>query len=65
MASFSRRIGVTSNFVAELWGLRDGLTLCSNLNIFALVVELGAKVIVDIFHNAGYENNVVSSILDD
>ena len=38
---------------------------CSNLNISALIVELDAKVIVDIFHNANYENNIVSPILDD
>ena len=33
--------------MAELWGLRDGLTLCNNLNISSLVVELNAKAIVD------------------
>ena len=65
MARFSKRIGITSSFEAELWGLRDGLTLCSNLNFSTLIVELDAKVIVDIFHNANYENNIVSPILDD
>ena len=44
MAGFSRRIGFTSSFEAELCGLREGLTLCSNLNISALIVELDAKV---------------------
>ena len=65
MAGFARRIGITSSFKTELWRLWNGLTLCSNLNISALIVELDAKVIVDIFHNANYEKNIVSPILDD
>ena len=65
VAGFARRIGITSSFKTKLWGLWDGLTLCSNLNISALIVELDAKVIVDIFHNANYEKNIVSPILDD
>ena len=65
LVGFSRRIGITNSFVAGLWGLRDGLILCCNLNITSIVVELDAKAIVDIFHKSDYENNVVSPILDD
>ena len=65
VAAFARKIGVTSSFEAKLWGLRDGLTLCSNLNISTLIVELDAKAIVDIIHNINYENNILSPILDD
>ncbi|KAL0000246.1 hypothetical protein SO802_019848 [Lithocarpus litseifolius] len=64
-SGFSRRIGITTSFVAELWGLRDGLMLCSNLNTSALVVEVDAKAIVDAFQNVHYENNIVSPVLDD
>ena len=39
--------------MAELWGLRDGLMMCNNLNRFALVVEVD------------YENNIVFLVLDD
>ena len=65
MAGFTRRIGITNSFEAELWWLRDGLTMCSNLNISSLIVELDAKVVVDIFHNANYKNIIVSPILDE
>lgn len=64
VSGFSRRIGITNSFVAELWGLRDGLMLCSNLNIFFLV-ELGAKAVVNVLSRSDYVNNVVSPILDD
>lgn len=40
VSRFLRHIGTTNSFVAELWGLRDGLMLCSNLNIPFLIVEL-------------------------
>ena len=48
IVGFARRIGTSTSFVAELWGLRDGLSLCNNLNIPSLIVELNAKAIVDI-----------------
>ena len=62
---FSRSIGKTNNFAAELWGLREGLLLYSNLNINALEVELDAKSIVDALGNPSYVNNVISPLLDD
>ncbi|KAL0002935.1 hypothetical protein SO802_016716 [Lithocarpus litseifolius] len=65
MCGFSRHIGITNSFVAELWGLRDGLLLCSNMNIPSLIVELDAKSIVEIFCKPGYVNDVISPILDD
>ena len=65
IASFKRRIGTSTSFVAELWGLRDGLSLCINLNIPSLIVELDAKAIVDILQNSNYENSILSPILDD
>ena len=62
---FARQIGLTTSFMAELWGLKDGLLMCYNLNIFSLIVELDAKSIVDALGNSEYVNNVISPILDD
>lgn len=39
IAGFSKHIRLASSFVAEMRGLRDGLVLCSNLNIQYLIVE--------------------------
>ena len=65
VASFSKRIGITSSFATEMWGLCEGLKLCCNLNIRSLEVEMDAKAIVDVLQNTGYVNNVISPILDD
>ena len=56
---------MTSSFAAELWGLREGLLLCSNLNITSLEIELDAKSIVDALGDPSYVNNIISPLLDD
>lgn len=65
VAGFSKWFGYTSSFVAELWGLREGLILCYNLNIQLLEIELDAKAIVDVLGNLSYVNNIIYPILDD
>lgn len=65
VAGFSRHIGSTNSFIAELWGLREGLLLCCNLNIDSLVVEMDAQAVVEVFKNAAYVNNAISPLLDD
>ena len=65
VAEFTRHVGATNSFSAELWGLRDGLLLCSSLNISRLIVEIDAKVLVDVIKNSAYVNQIISPILDD
>ena len=65
LAGFSRNIGSTTNYVAKLWGIKDGLALYCNLNIHSIIVKLDAKSIVDVFGNPNYEGNIISPILDD
>ena len=65
IGGFTRYIGSTNSFIAELWGFREGLLLCCNLNIDFLVVELDAQAVVEVFKNASYMNNVISPLLDD
>ena len=65
VAGFIRHVGATNSFAAELWGLRDGLVLCSSLNISCLTIEIEAKVIVDVLQNSDYVNHIISPILDD
>ncbi|KAL0013744.1 hypothetical protein SO802_000813 [Lithocarpus litseifolius] len=65
VTGFTRHVGVTNSFAAELWGLRDGLMLCCSLNIPCLIFEIDAKVVVDVFQNSDYVNHIISRILDD
>ena len=65
IVGFSKCIGITSSFATELWGLKEGLISCCNLNITSLEMEFDAKVIVDILNKPAYVNNIISPILDD
>ena len=50
---FARQIGCTTNFLAELWALRDGFIMCSELHINDLEINLDAKVIADLMSSSG------------
>ena len=65
VVGFSRNIGVTSSFEAELWALMDGLSICVDRNYLAIEVELDAKAIIDILLNPNQTNSFVSPLLDD
>lgn len=45
LAGFMRNIGLTSSIAAELWGLRDGLSLALQLGIRKIEIELDAKAL--------------------
>ncbi|XP_065617460.1 uncharacterized protein LOC136062392 [Quercus suber] len=65
VAGFARKIGITSSFLAGLWALRDGLSLCVSRGFAAVEVELDAKSIVDAISNPEYSNILASSLMDD
>ena len=62
---FSRQIGITSSFIAELWALRDGLMLCVERNFTAVVIEMNAKAILEVLNNPNNTNLIIFSIVDD
>nr|XP_023901595.1 uncharacterized protein LOC112013433 [Quercus suber] len=53
-----------SSIVAEVWALRDGLKLANSIGIQSLVVELDAKVIVELLHSNNKNNGNLSFMLD-
>lgn len=63
--AFSKKIGITSSFLAELWALRDELFMCLNLGVNALEVELDAKVVSDLMNHYRHRNAVNSSLVAD
>ena len=61
----SWQIGRTTNFLAELWALRDGFIMCSELHINDLEIDLDAKVIADLINSSRSSNASNSSIVAD
>ena len=65
LGGFSRSIGCTSSFMAELWGLRDGLNLYYDMHLSAVDVQLDAKAIVQLLANSSSANFSVLPLLED
>ena len=51
--------------MAELWVVRDGLTLCLDRNFPDVIIELDAKAIIDVISNPNQPNSIISSIVND
>ena len=62
---FSRKIGIATSLLVELWAIRDGLMLCTKRNLAMVEVELDAKAVVDMLANSQYLNNVISPLIVD
>ena len=65
IGGFARRIGIANSFIVELWALRNGLLLCQQLNVQAVIIELDVKTIVDALNLQAKSNTIVSSIMED
>lgn len=53
VVGFTRKLGSANSFIAEVQALCDGLMLCHQLKLPAIIVELDAKALVDALSNPG------------
>lgn len=65
LRGFSRYLGQTNSFTAEVWGLRDGLRMALSLNISALVVECDAKAVLDLVWGQEPQNDKLMPLIVD
>ena len=45
---YARAIGHTTSVAVELWALRGGINLCIDLNLTNVLIEMDAKIVVDL-----------------
>ena len=62
---FARSLGITSGVMAELWALKDGLTVASLLRIADICVKLDAELIVLLLNNYSINNLMLEPLLGD
>ena len=62
---YMRHIGFASSITVKFWALKDGLLLASQLGISQLLVELDAKVVVELLQSSKSSNNSFSSLFND
>ena len=48
VSGYARAIGHTTSVATELWAIRDGINLCIDLNLTNVVIEIDAKIVVDL-----------------
>lgn len=65
MRGFARAIGVTTSTATELWAIRGGIHLCIALKFPAVIIELDAKLVVDLLHKKNRNRNGLDAILGD
>ena len=65
MKGFARATGITTNATTELWALCYGIRLCIALKISAVIIELDAKVVVDLLQKETRNQNGLDAILGD
>ena len=53
VGGYARAIGITTSAAAELWALQDGLTMCIELNLPVVIIELDAKLVMDLLKKPG------------
>ena len=62
---YMRKIGMATSIEAEFWALRDGLILASQMGINNIVVELDAKVVIDLVCASDTPNRYYTPLLND
>ena len=62
---YARAIGCATSVAAKLWALRDGIRLCISLKILALVIELDAKLVIDLSKKDVENLNGISVLVAD
>ena len=62
---YTRAVGHTTSVVAELWALRDGIKLCISLKLLAVIIELDAKLIVELMQKEDCNQNSIDALVRD
>lgn len=63
--AYSRNVGHSTSLLPKLWALRDGLSMCIDLGINALIIESDAKVAVDLLNDDSLSNAANAPIVVD
>ena len=65
LKGYARNVGFSTSVVAELWALRDGIRLCIALKLPAVIIELDAKLIVDLLQKTDGHQNCIDALVSD
>ena len=61
---FTKKIGTTNCLLAELWALKDGLSMARNMCVEKLIVNMDALEVVNLLSNTKATNWLTQPIVD-
>ena len=61
---FTKKIGTTNCLLAELWALKDGLSMARNMCVEKLIVNVDALEVVNLLSNTKATNRLTQPIVD-
>lgn len=62
---FARAVRHTTSIAVKLWALRDGIRLCISLKLPAVIIELDAKLIMDLMQKEDSNQNGLDALVSD
>ncbi|XP_019163505.1 PREDICTED: uncharacterized protein LOC109159849 [Ipomoea nil] len=65
LAGFITKIGVTNSFIAELWGIREGLRLAKNRGYDKLIAETDSLSTTQVLHNSSGNTPEADTLIAD
>ena len=65
LKGYARNVGYSTSVAVELWALCDGLRLCIALKLPAMIIELDAKLIVDLLQKFDGHRNCIDALVSD
>ena len=65
LKGYARNVAFSTSVAAEVWALRDGLRLCIALKLPTVIIELDAKLIVDLLQKSDDPRNCIDALVSD
>lgn len=62
---FRRKLGLASNVLAELWGLRDGLSIALEHNFNNLKIEIDDETVLELLKSSHDHSRAYANIIND
>ena len=64
VAWLTKKIGTTNCLLAELWALKDGLSMARNMCVEKLIVNVDSLEVVNLLFNTKATNRLTQPIVD-
>lgn len=65
ICGFSVKIGVATSFIAECWGLREGLRMFKGLNLERVIIEMDTEIVINLMKDKNGDSDTRGTLIRD